>query len=430
MRAARRLWAHLVAEKFKPKNLKSTQLRTHCQTSGWSLTEKEPYNNIVRTAIEAMAAIFGGTQSLHTNSLDEAVALPSDFSARIARNTQLILQEESGLPKVIDPWGGSYLMESLTNNVYDAARKVIEQVEDLGGMAKAVATGMPKFRIEEAATRRQAKIDSAQETIVGVNKYKISDASLSKEVDVLSVDNAAVLKAQLQRLKGVKAKRDQKKVDVCLKDLEECAKSSQGNLLELSVAAAIARCTVGEISDVLEKVWGRHQPSTSVISGVYKSSFGEEASDVTQTIEKAEQFKARFGRRPRVLVAKLGQDGHDRGAKVIASSFADLGFDVDIGPLFQTPEEVVQQAIDADVHIIGVSTLAAGHLTLIPQLIKILKDRGAERIGVICGGVIPSKDHAQLYKQGVLSIFGTGTRIPEAARKVIDLTVKRLDQSK
>lgn len=418
MRAARRLWAHLVREKFHPQNPRSLQLRTHCQTSGVSLTEKDPYNNVVRTTIEAMAAIFGGTQSLHTNSLDEAVALPTEFSARIARNTQLILQEESGIPHVVDPWGGSYLMESLTEQVYTAARKLIEEVEAMGGMAQAVASGMPKLRIEEAATRRQARIDSGQETVVGVNKYQ---SGRKDEIEVLSVDNSTVLKTQLARLAKVKADRDVAAVERCLEALTQAAQTGKGNLLELSVEAALARCTVGEISLALEKVWARHQPSTTVISGAYKSTYGHDQAEIKSTIAKAEDFAKRHGRRPRILVAKLGQDGHDRGAKMIASAFADLGFDVDIGPLFQTPEEVCQQALDSDVHVVGISTLAAAHRTLIPRLITLLRERGAERVAVVVGGVIPPQDYQALYKHGVKAIFGPATFVPEAARKVIDL---------
>lgn len=447
MRAARRLWAHLMTEKFAPKNAKSTQLRTHCQTSGWSLTERQPYNNIIRTTIEAMAAVFGGTQSLHTNSLDEAVALPTDFSARIARNTQLILQEETGIPRAIDPWGGSYLMEALTEQVYQKARALVEEVEAMGGMAKAVASGMPKLRIEEAATRRQARIDSGQETIVGVNRYASSEDKNNPgegQVQVLAVDNAAVLKTQLTRLAEVKASREASRVRSTLEAVTHCATSGKGNLLELAVEAARARATVGEISEALETVWGRHQPSSSVVSGAYISTFSEggdgsgagsdsnsastRSEEIALTIRRAEEFKERFGRRPRILVAKLGQDGHDRGAKVIASSFADLGFDVDVGPLFSTPEEVAQQAFDSDVHAVGVSTLAAAHRTLVPRLIQLLS-KGAPGAdpgpAVICGGVIPSQDHRDLYDQGVVAIFGPGTRIPEAARKVIELISHR-----
>lgn len=423
MRAARRLWADLVREKFQPKNPKSLMLRTHCQTSGWSLTEKQPFNNVVRTTVEAMAAVFGGTQSLHTNSLDEAVALPTDFSARIARNTQLILQEETGIPKVVDPWGGSYLIESLTDKVYGAARELVDEVEGMGGMSKAVASGMPKLRIEEAATRRQARIDSGQEVIVGVNKYQ---SNTKDDVQVLSVDNATVLRTQLARLHAVKDSRNQQKADRCLAALTKAARDGRHNLLEICVDAALARCTVGEISLALEKVWGRHQPTSTVVSGAYRKSFGEAGQEeILRCVAKAEQFMKKHGRRPRILVAKLGQDGHDRGAKVIASSFADLGFDVDIGPLFQTPEEVCKQAIESDVHVVGISTLAAGHRALVPRLIETLKEQGAGHVAVICGGVIPMQDHQQLYDKGVLAIFAPSTRVPEAASRVIDMISDR-----
>lgn len=423
MRAARKLWADLVKEKFNPKNIKSLQLRTHCQTSGWSLTEKDPYNNVIRTTIEAMAAVFGGTQSLHTNSLDEAVALPTEFSARIARNTQLVLQCESGITHVIDPWGGSYLMESLTREVYETALELIREVEEMGGMAKAVASGMPKLRIEEAATRRQALIDSGQEIIVGVNKFQTDNRD---DVQVLSVDNATVQKKQKARLSKVKAERDDKAVKRHLKALTRCAETGEGNLLELSVNAALARCTVGEISSSLEAVWGRHQASSSVISGAYKSAYGDSDGVIAGVLKKSDAFLRKHGRRPRILVAKLGQDGHDRGAKIIASSFADLGFDVDVGPLFQTPEEVLRQALDSDVHVIGISTLAAAHRTLVPNLISLLKKHKAEHIVVVCGGVIPSQDHQELYDRGVAAIFGTGTPVPQSASKVIDLIDSRI----
>lgn len=424
LRAARKLWAELVTDRFSPKNAKSAMLRTHCQTSGWSLTEKQPYNNVVRTTIEAMAAVFGGTQSLHTNSLDEAVALPTDFSARIARNTQLIMQEEAMLPRVIDPFGGSYLIESLTDELAKKAKEIIEEVEEMGGMSAAVASGMPKLRIEEAATRRQARIDSGEETIVGVNKYTSSEADTDSEhkVNVLSIDNSQVRSKQLNRLAQVKKSRDPKSVKQCLDALTSAAKSGKGNLLELSVVAAASRCTVGEISSALEQVYGRFQPRSSVVSGAYKSAYeSSDGAEIQRTIKRAEDFAKKHGRRPRILVAKVGQDGHDRGAKVISSSFADLGFDVDIGPLFQTPEEVAQQAIDADVHIVGISSLAGGHKTLLPQLVSSLKSRGAGHVLVIVGGVIPPQDYEGLEKAGAAAIFGPGTRIPDAARRVIDL---------
>lgn len=428
LRAARRLWAELVTEKFKPRSVKSTMLRTHCQTSGWSLTEKDPYNNVIRTTIEAMASVFGGTQSLHTNSLDEAVGLPTDFSARIARNTQLIMQEEAMLPRVVDPLGGSYLIESLTEELCQAARGTIEEIEAMGGMSVAVASGMPKLRIEEAATRRQARIDSGEETIVGVNKYmaKSGSSDLGK-VEVLSIDNSQVRKKQIERLAMVKKSRDQKAVKAALSALTEAAKSGKGNLLELSIEAAKARCTVGEITEAMETIFGRYQPKSSVVSGAYKSAFDSTGSDeIKKTIEAADGFAKRHGRRPRILVAKIGQDGHDRGAKVISSSFSDLGFDVDIGPLFQTPEEVAQQALDADVHVIGISTLVGGHQTLVPQLAAILKAKGAGHMLLVVGGVIPEQDYPELRKAGAAAIFGPGTRIPEAARQVIALIEKSI----
>ncbi|KAI9357281.1 methylmalonyl coenzyme A mutase-like protein [Zopfochytrium polystomum] len=415
LRAARRLWAHLVKEKFQPKSQKSLLLRTHCQTSGWSLTEQDAYNNVIRTTIEAMAATLGGTQSLHTNALDEAIGLPTEFSARIARNTQIILQEEAYIPRVADPWGGSYMMESLTNDLYDTALKIIEDVETMGGMAKAVASGMPKLRIEESAAKRQARIDSGREVIVGVNKYIVKD---EEKVDVLAIDNTAVRNSQVAKIKALKENRDPVKAEACLEALRECAKSNKGNLLALSIDAARARCTVGEISFALESVWGRHNPTIRVISGAYKSEYGER-DEITATLEKVEEFAKKAGRRPRILVAKMGQDGHDRGAKVIASGFADLGFDVDIGPLFQTPAEVARQAVDADVHVVGVSSQAAGHKTLVPQLVEELKKLGAGDKVLVVGGVIPQQDYQFLFDAGVACVFGPGTRIPLAAQEVI-----------
>ncbi|CAO2607656.1 Methylmalonyl-CoA mutase, mitochondrial [Lemmus lemmus] len=390
MRAGRRLWAHLIEKMFQPKNSKSLLLRAHCQTSGWSLTEQDPYNNIVRTAIEAMAAVFGGTQSLHTNSFDEALGLPTVKSARIARNTQIIIQEESGIPKVADPWGGSYMMESLTNDVYEAALKLINEVEEMGGMAKAVAEGIPKLRIEECAARRQARIDSGSEVIVGVNKYQLEKED---SVEVLAIDNTSVRKKQIEKLKKVlltiiKSSRDQALAERSLEALTQCAASGDGNMLALAVDAARARCTVGEITDALKKVFGEHKANDRMVSGAYRQEFGE-SKEITSAIKRVNKFMEREGRRPRLLVAKMGQDGHDRGAKVIATGFADLGFDVDIGPLFQTPREVAQQAVDADVHAVGVSTLAAGHKTLVPELIKELTALGRPDILVMCGGVIP-----------------------------------------
>lgn len=421
LRAARRLWAELMLETFKPKSQKSMLLRTHCQTSGWSLTEQDPYNNIIRTTIEAMAATLGGTQSLHTNSFDEAVGLPTEDSARIARNTQLILQEEAMIPHVADPWGGSYMMESLTNDLVHAARKIIDEIEELGGMAKAVATGMPKLRIEESAAKRQARIDSNQEVIVGVNKYVLEKET---PVQVLAIDNTNVRKSQCERLEKIRATRDSKKVKEFLSRLTAAAGDKSGangsgeNLLELSVEAARARCTVGEISDALEEVWGRHLPTTRVISGAYRSAFGE-SDEITKTLEMVEDFTKHQGRRPRILIAKMGQDGHDRGAKVIATGFADMGFDVDIGPLFQTPAEVARQVADADVHVVGVSSQAAGHKTLVPELIKELKALNADDKLIVCGGVIPPQDYEFLKNAGVAAIFGPGTRIPLAAQDII-----------
>ncbi|XP_071812126.1 methylmalonyl-CoA mutase, mitochondrial-like [Apostichopus japonicus] len=416
LRAGRRLWAHLMKDLFDPQNSRSLMLRCHCQTSGWSLTEQDPYNNIIRTAVEGMAAVFGGTQSLHTNSFDEALGLPTVTSARIARNTQIILQEETGIPRVADPWGGSYLMESLTDEIYQEAKKVIDEVEEMGGMAKAVADGYAKLKIEECAAKKQARIDSGQEVIVGVNKYRLET---EEQVDVLSIDNTKVRETQIAKLEKIRQTRDQDGVIDALQALTKCAESGEGNLLDCAVKAARVRCTVGEISDAMETVFNRHVAVDRLVSGAYKSEYGED-KEIEACIKRVEEFMNKEGRRPRCLVAKMGQDGHDRGAKVVATSFADLGFDVDIGPLFQTPVEVAQQAIDADVHIIGVSTLAAGHKTLVPELITALKELGRGDIGVIVGGVIPPQDYDFLFEQGVKSIFGPGTRIPIAAMKVID----------
>jgi methylmalonyl-CoA mutase len=422
LRAARTLWARMIKENFHPKNPKSTMLRTHCQTSGWSLTEQDPYNNIVRTTVEAMAATLGGTQSLHTNAFDEAIGLPTEFSARVARNTQLILQEEAMIPKVVDPFAGSYMMESLTQDLISQAETLIGEVEELGGMAKAVASGMPKLRIEEAAARTQARIDSGDQTIVGVNKYTRDHQD---EIDVRQIDNSAVREAQVKRVQDVRANRDQAAAEAALAAITEAGRSGQGNLLTLAVDAARARCTVGEISDAMEVVFGRYEPDNSVVSGAYKSEFTDEL-DFDGVVSKVEGFAQEYGRRPRILVAKMGQDGHDRGAKVIASGFADLGFDVDIGPLFQTPEEVVRQAIDADVHAIGVSTQAAGHNTLVPALIDALKAAGIEDKVVICGGVIPRQDYPFLFKCGVTNVFGPGTKITEAADQVLESIKKNV----
>lgn len=428
LRAARQLWSTLMKERFNPKNSKSLVLRTHCQTSGYSLTEQDPYNNIIRTTVEAMAAVMGGTQSLHTNALDEALGLPTEFSARIARNTQLILQTETGIPHVVDPWGGSYMMESLTQELANAALEVIQEIDELGGMAKAIDSGMAKLRIEESATKKQARIDSGEETIVGMNKYHVAN---EEAVEVLSIDNSNVREKQIHRLNMTKKSRDEKSVQKCLQKLSESAAlkgESTGsglhpmNLLHLAVEAARARCTVGEISDALEASFGRHLAKASVVSGAYQASFRGEVAEkeYAETVALVDAFSEKMGRRPRMLVAKMGQDGHDRGAKIIASGFADLGFDVDIGPLFSTPDEVARQAIDADVHCIGVSSLAAGHKALIPALIEALRREQAEHIAVICGGVIPPKDYKFLQQAGVRAIFGPGTRLTMAARDTID----------
>ncbi|WP_019009945.1 methylmalonyl-CoA mutase [Deinococcus aquatilis] len=421
LRAARLLWDEIMAG-FAPKNPMSRALRTHCQTSGWSLSEQDPYNNVVRTTIEAMAAVFGGTQSLHTNAFDEAIGLPTDFSARIARNTQLVLQEETGIPDVVDPWGGSYLMERLTVDLADKARELMREVEELGGMAKAIESGVPKLRIEESAARKQARIDRGEDVIVGVNKYRPTQPT---EVDVLNIDNAAVRLSQIARLERVRAQRDAVKVQTALDALEDAARADktntgEGNLLALSVAAMQARATVGEVSDALERVWGRHAAEVRTLSGVYAQGYaGDEGFAALQG--EIEAFAEAEGRRPRMLVVKMGQDGHDRGAKVIATGFADLGFDVDVGPLFQTPEEAARQAIENDVHVVGVSSQAAGHLTLIPHLIAALKAEGAGDIQVIAGGVIPQQDYAALRAAGVAGIFGPGTPILTSAREVLRL---------
>jgi methylmalonyl-CoA mutase len=417
LRAARILWATLMEEKFAPKDDRSLVLRTHCQTSGVSLTSKDPYNNVMRTTIEAMSAVLGGTQSLHTNSFDEALALPTEFSARIARNTQLVIQEETGITNVVDPLAGSYYVESLTDELVKAAREMIDEVEALGGMTKAVETGLPKLRIEEAAAQRQARIDRGEEVIVGVNKYQLE---VEPEIDVLDIDNSAVRESQVARLEQVRSARDAQACEQALEALAKAAETGEGNLLALSVDAARARATVGEISDALESQWGRHKAQQRSISGVYGAAYqGDE--EFMSIKNKVETFAGNHGRRPRMLVVKMGQDGHDRGAKVIATAFADLGFDVDVGPMFQTPEEAAQQAIENDVHIVGVSSQAAGHKTLVPQLIASLKAQGAEDIIVICGGVIPPKDYDQLRAEGVAAIFGPGTNIPVAAEEVLEL---------
>eukprot|EP00095_Tigriopus_kingsejongensis_P009809 snap_masked-scaffold239_size242058-processed-gene-0.6 protein:Tk09809 transcript:snap_masked-scaffold239_size242058-processed-gene-0.6-mRNA-1 annotation:"hypothetical protein DAPPUDRAFT_311841" len=426
-RAARRLWAHLMTKHFNPKNPKSTMLRTHSQTSGWSLTAQDPYNNIMRTCIEGMAAVFGGTQSLHTNSFDEALALPSVFSARLARNTQLILQEETGITKVIDPWAGSYMMESLTQEVYDEAKRIIDEVEDMGGMAKAVASGWPKLKIEECAAKRQANIDSGKEVLVGVNKYVLDKQD---DFDVLSIDNEEVRGSQSARIESIKKTRDTRKAQDSLEALRACAaKETDGNLLGLAVECARARCTVGEITQAMEKHFGRHVANDRLVSGAYRTEYGE-AEEIQAVTKKIEVFVQDEGRRPRILVAKMGQDGHDRGAKVIATGFSDLGFDVDVGPLFQTPEEVAQQAIDSDVHVIGVSSLAAGHRALVPDLVKSLAKMNRPDIIVICGGVIPPQDYDFLFKAGASAIFGPGTKLPVAALQVLNVITEHLEEGK
>lgn len=422
LRAARVIWAKLI-KMFNPKNPKSMALRTHSQTSGWSLTEQDPFNNVIRTCMEAMAATLGHTQSLHTNSLDEAIALPTDFSARIARNTQLYLQEETGITKVIDPWGGSYYVEYLTDALLKKGWEHILEIESYGGMTKAIEAGIPKMRIEEASARRQARIDSGKEVIVGVNKYRLEKES---PIEILEVDNTAVRNSQIKRLKEVKAKRNQAEVDSCLEALTKCAESGEGNLLDLSIKAARARATLGEISFALEKVWGRFQAMTRTISGIYNTEYGSDKDDKVLIARKmTDDFAKKEGRRPRIMIAKMGQDGHDRGAKVVATAYADMGFDVDMGPLFQTPEETAKQAVENDVHVIGMSSLAGGHKTLLPQLIEELKKLGREDIIVICGGVIPAQDYDYLYEHGAAAIFGPGTKIPEAAIRIMEEVLKR-----
>lgn len=421
MRAARLIWAKLM-KRFYPKNEKSLALRTHSQTSGWSLTEQDPFNNVSRTCIEAMAAVLGHTQSLHTNALDEAIALPTDFSARIARNTQLYLQDETGITNVLDPWGGSYYVESLTAELLEKAWEHIEEIEALGGMAKAIETGLPKMRIEEAAARRQAHIDSGKESIIGVNKYR-----LEKEdpLEILDIDNTAVREAQIRRLEQLRAERDKAKVEAALQAITKAAETGDGNLLELAVNAARARASLGEISNAYEQVVGRHKAIIRSISGVYSAEFGEE-EQVKIVREMSDQFEENEGRRPRIMIAKMGQDGHDRGAKVISTAFADLGFDVDIGPLFQTPEEAALQAVENDVHVLGMSSLAAGHKTLLPQVVEELKRFGREDIAVVIGGVIPAQDYSYLIEKGAAAIFGPGTVIPIAAQQVIEELNRRL----
>jgi methylmalonyl-CoA mutase len=417
LRAARLLWATLVKKHFNPKQQGSLMLRTHCQTSGASLTEQDPYNNIIRTTVEAMAAVFGGTQSLHTNSFDEAIALPTDASARVARNTQLILQLETGIPKVVDPWGGSYFMESLTHALAQKAIGIIDEVEAMGGMTKAIEAGWPKLKIEETAARRQARVDRGDDVVVGVNKFKLTE---EPEIDTREIDNTAVRESQVVRLTKIKAARDAGKCQAALDALTKCAETGQGNLLALGVEAARARATVGEISSALEKVWGRYQAEIKSISGVYGASYHDDGEWKALQAEIA-KFATAQGRRPRILVAKIGQDGHDRGAKVIATAFADLGFDVDVGTLFQTPEEVARQAVENDVHAVGVSTQSGGHKTLVPELVRELAKLGAGDIVVTVGGIVPQKDYAMLEQAGVKAVFGPGTNIPKAARRVLEL---------
>ena len=417
LRAARRLWAELMREKFAPKDPRSLMLRTHCQTSGASLTSLDPYNNVVRTTVEALAAVLGGTQSLHTNAFDEALALPSEFSARIARNTQLILQHETGVTRVVDPLAGSYYVESLTASLAARARELIDEVEALGGMTRAVESGLPKLRIEEAAARRQARIDRGEETVVGVNRFR---ADGEDEVALRIIDNTAVREAQVQRLADVRGRRDDLACRRTLDALTRSAQSGEGNLVELAVGAARARASVGEITDALEKVWGRHRAEVRSITGVYGAHYDGDA-EFARIRAEVEAFADAEGRRPRLLVAKLGQDGHDRGAKVIATAFADLGFDVDVGPLFQTPAEAARQAVENDVHVVGISTQAAGHRTLVPRFLEALRAAGADDVVVVCGGVIPPGDHDELRRAGVAAIYGPGASIPAAAREVLGL---------
>ncbi len=419
MRAARLLWAKII-KGFNPNNPKSMALRTHCQTSGWSLTEQDPYNNVARTCIEALSAVQGGTQSLHTNSLDEAIALPSEHAAKIARNTQLFIQHETAITKSIDPWGGSYYVEKLTDEIATKAWKLIEEVEELGGMTKAIETGLPKMKIEEAAAKRQARIDSGREIIIGVNSYISGNDT---EIDTLEIDNTEVRSSQIKRLNTTKSNRDKEKVSKALADLENCAASGKGNLLQLAVEAAKYRATLGEISSALEKIFGRYKATIRTISGIYSSELMND-KNYNEAFGLAKEFEKVVGRRPRIMIAKMGQDGHDRGAKIVATSFADIGFDVDIGPLFQTPEEAAKQAVENDVHILGISSLAAGHKSLVPAVIKALSDLGRDDIMVVVGGVIPKKDYEILFNDGVAAIFGPGTNISNAAQDIIKIMLK------
>ncbi|MBS1704358.1 MAG: methylmalonyl-CoA mutase [Armatimonadetes bacterium] len=422
MRAARALWAKIVKQ-FNPKNAKSMALRTHSQTSGWSLTEQDPYNNVMRTCVEAMTAAIGHTQSLHTNALDEAIALPTAFSARIARNTQLVIQEETGVCQFVDPYAGSYYVERLTHDLMQRAWSLIQEVEELGGMAKAIESGLPKQRIEEAAARKQARIDSGRDVIVGINRFRLER---EEPIEVLSIDNTAVREKQVQRLKDLKSSRDEAKVQELLSKIKDCAQTGDGNLLELSVQAARARATLGEISEAMVKVFGRYQAVATASSGVYIAEAGK-TSQIAEARDLADKFAELEGRRPRMLVAKMGQDGHDRGQKAVATAFADLGWDVDVGPLFQTPSEVAQQAADNDVHVVGVTSLAGGHNTLVPELIQELAKIGRDDILVVTGGVIPAQDYQHLFNSGVAAVFGPGTVLPEAATKILDAMMKQFD---
>lgn len=419
MRAARMLWAKIVTQ-FNPKNPKSLALRAHCQTSGWSLAEQDPFNNVARTCIEAAAAVFGGTQSLHTNALDEAIALPTDFSARIARNTQIYLQEETKVTKTVDPWAGSHYVEKLTQEIAHEAWKLIEEVEELGGMTKAIEAGVPKLRIEEAAAKKQARLDSGQDILVGVNKYR---REKEDPITTLEVDNQSVRKQQIERLERIKSERNTAKVQKALLHLTQAAKSGTENLLALAVAAACERATLGEISDALAEVFGRHKAEIKSFSGVYSKAIKDDAS-FQKAKDLADKFAEQEGRRPRIMIAKMGQDGHDRGAKVVATGYADVGFDVDIGPLFQTPKEAAKQAVENDVHILGVSSLAAGHKTLVPQVLEALKEYGREDIMVIVGGVIPSADYQYLFDAGAVAVFGPGTKISEAAIQILEILIE------
>ncbi|HQF38833.1 MAG TPA: methylmalonyl-CoA mutase [Opitutaceae bacterium] len=421
MRAARALWSEIVG-RFNPKNPKSRALRTHSQTSGWSLTEQDPFNNVARTCLEALASATGHTQSLHTNALDEAIALPTDFSARIARNTQLYLQQETGICATVDPWGGSYYVEALTRDLIAKVREHLAEVESFGGMAKAIEAGIPKMRIEEAAARRQAKIDSGKETIIGLNKYRLEKEA---PLDILTVDNTAVRESQIKRLKELRATRDEAKCQAALAAITEAAKTGKGNLLALAVEATKARASLGEISDALETIYGRYQAQIRSISGVYKKEFGED-KEVAAVRELVTKFEGKEGRRPRILIAKLGQDGHDRGAKVVATAMADLGFDVDIGPLFQTPEEAAKMAVENDVHVVAMSSLAAGHMTLLPALVGELKKHGREDIVVVCGGVIPAQDYDFLFKNGAAAVFGPGTVITKSTKRTLEILLERI----